>query len=404
MEKSPPAWFEIRNLEVHFPGRRTSWFASAPPIRAVDGVSLKLERGKTLALVGESGCGKSTTARAALRLAPIAGGEIWFEGTKISVLSEHAMRPFRRRLQMIFQDPFSSLDPRMTIGQAIQEPLDVFGEGDRRRRRLEVLRMLDLVGLPLESLNRYPHEFSGGQRQRVGIARALALRPQLVFCDEPLSALDVSIQAQIVNLLQDLKARLQLSYVFISHDLAVVRLMADRVAVMYRGRVVEEAGADELYAKPLHPYTQALLSAVPEPDPDSTRAPIVLEGEPSSPDQLVTCCVFADRCPLVLDRCRKEVPALETIGGRQVACFRPGDLIVPLGLKPPAASESLAKPAQASTAPPAAAVSSTSAPPPSPAKPAPASPPPPAKNAPGKPNPKPQAKPQTGSHKKKKRR
>jgi oligopeptide transport system ATP-binding protein len=315
---------EVTDLKVHFPFRRGGLFhPQRGVVRAVDGVSFTLNDGQTLGIVGESGCGKSTTARAILNLIPPTSGEVRFEGHRIDRLSDHQMLPYRRRMQMVFQDPFSSLDPRMTIGRIIGEPMAIFGLHDRRRRKLEVMRLMDLVGLNPRYLNRYPHEFSGGQRQRVGIARALAAQPRLIICDEPVSGLDVSIQAQVVNLLIELQQTLKLAYLFISHDLAVVRHLADRVGVMYLGRIVELADARELYNDPRHPYTQALLSAAPIPDParQTERERIMLRGEVPSPDRVYPGCPFADRCPIAEDRCRQSPPPLE--GTRHaVACFK----------------------------------------------------------------------------------
>ena len=315
---------EVSNLKVHFPFRRGGLFhPQRGVVRAVDGVSFTLNDGQTLGIVGESGCGKSTTARAILNLIPPTSGEVRFEGHRIDRLSDHQMLPYRRRMQMVFQDPFSSLDPRMTIGRIIGEPMAVFGLHDRRRRKLEVMRLMDLVGLNPRYLNRYPHEFSGGQRQRVGIARALAAQPRLIICDEPVSGLDVSIQAQVVNLLIELQETLKLAYLFISHDLAVVRHLADRVGVMYLGRIVELADARELYNDPRHPYTQALLSAAPIPDParQTERERIMLRGEVPSPDRIYPGCPFADRCPIAEESCRQSPPPLE--GTRHtVACFK----------------------------------------------------------------------------------
>ena len=283
---SEPPLLQVRDLKVHF-DTNSGWFSSGNAIRAVDGVSFTLRAGETLGLVGESGCGKSTTARAILNLVPPTAGSIEIAGTRTSGLSAKAMRPHRRNVQMIFQDPFASLNPRMTIGRIIAEPMEIFRLHNNRQRQLEVMRLMDLVGLNPSTLNRYPHEFSGGQRQRIGIARALAVEPQLLVCDEAVSALDVSIQAQVINLLKDLQQRLGVAYLFISHDLAVVRHIADQVGVMYLGRIVEMAAAETLYQNPRHPYTQALLSAAPVPDPERERQHqrIALRGEVPSPDR-----------------------------------------------------------------------------------------------------------------------
>ena len=315
---------EVRDLAVHFPfARGWPWNRTRGAVRAVDGVSFSVERGQTFGLVGESGCGKSTTARAILNLLRPTAGEVWFDGARIDGMSDGEMRPYRADVQMIFQDPFASLNPRMTVGRIIAEPMDIFGLHDARRRKLEVLRLLDMVGLNPRFLNRYPHEFSGGQRQRIGIARALAVQPRLIVCDEPVSALDVSIQAQVINLLKDLQRRLGLAYLFIAHDLSVVRHISDRVGVMYLGRLVETADADTLFHSPKHPYTKALLSAVPTPDPRGERARQreVLTGEVPSPERHYPGCSFADRCPLVEDECRRQPPKLEG-NGHRVACFK----------------------------------------------------------------------------------
>ncbi len=321
---APEPLLSVRDLKVHFPYfSGPLWNRRRHAVRAVDGVNFDVHAGQTLGLVGESGCGKSTTARAVLNLVPKTAGEVILDGQPIGHLSSGATRGYRQRMQMIFQDPFSSLNPRMTVGQIIAEPMQIFHMGNQRQRELETLRLLDLVGLSPQFFNRYPHEFSGGQRQRVGVARALAVKPDLIFCDEPVSALDVSIQAQVINLLVDLKRRFGLSYVFIAHDLAVVRHIADVVAVMYLGRIVELAPSDELYTQPRHPYTQALLSAVPVPDPvvERTRKRIVLTGEVPSPDKEYQGCPFADRCGWVQDACRQQPVALEGLT-HQVACLR----------------------------------------------------------------------------------
>ena len=313
---------DVHDLRVHFPVQR-GWFAPPTVIRAVDGVSFAIKRGETLGLVGESGCGKSTTARAIVHLVSPTSGEVTLAGTRIDQLSAAEMRSYRRQVQMIFQDPFASLNPRMSVGRIIQEPMDIFSLHPAADRKLEVMRLMDLVGLNPRFLNRYPHEFSGGQRQRIGVARALAVQPQLIVCDEPVSALDVSIQAQVVNLLMDLQQQLGLSYLFISHDLAVVRHLSHRIGVMYLGRIVELATAEELYNRPLHPYTQALLSAVPIPDPiaERKRQRIVLKGEVPSPDKEYPGCPFADRCPIAEAICREKVPQLQG-GLHQVSCHK----------------------------------------------------------------------------------
>jgi oligopeptide/dipeptide ABC transporter ATP-binding protein len=294
-------------------------------VRAVEDVSFAIAAGETLGLVGESGCGKSTLGRTVLRLLAPSRGSIRFDGQELAGLSDRAMRPLRKRMQMIFQDPYASLNPRMSVGTAIGEPLEIHQpELSRRARADKVAALLTKVGLPTDAAGRYPHEFSGGQRQRIGIARALAVEPSFVVCDEPISALDVSIQAQIVNLLADLQAADQLTYLFISHDLKIVQHLCDRVAVMYLGRVVELATADELYAQPRHPYTRALLSAVPVADPAAaaTRKRIVLTGDVPSPIAPPPGCAFHPRCP-VPDKppeCKTLIPPTRLLGGAQVAC------------------------------------------------------------------------------------
>jgi oligopeptide transport system ATP-binding protein len=292
-------------------------------VRAVDGVDLEIRRGETLGLVGESGCGKSTLARLITALLPVTAGTITFEGDDITKLHGGRLRRVRRRMQMIFQDPFASLDPRMTVGDILQEPLDNFHIGSGRERRRRVQELLRLVGLNPNFTNRYPHEFSGGQRQRIGVARALAVNPSFIVCDEPVSALDVSIQAQIINLLQDLQREFQLTYLFIAHDLAVVRHLSDRIAVMYLGKVVETASRNDIYDRPQHPYTKALLSSIPVPDPvvESDRAPISLKGEIPSPVNPPSGCRFHPRCPIARAPgiCSEVEPALEPHGARDQA-------------------------------------------------------------------------------------
>lgn len=316
----------VRGLKKHFP--ITSGFIfqrEVGAIKAVDGVDFDIFRGETLGLVGESGCGKSTTGRTVLQLYRPTAGTVMFEGQNLVELKGEPLRKMRRRMQMIFQDPYASLNPRMSVGRIISEPLFVHNVGTSKERTERVQYLLDKVGLNPYFVNRYPHEFSGGQRQRIGIARALALNPSLIVADEPISALDVSIQAQVVNLLQDLQRELGLTYLFIAHDLSMVRHICDRVAVMYLGKIVELAPADELYTNPLHPYTQALLSAVPIPDPEAERKRqrIILAGDVPSPANPPDGCNFNTRCPVAVEACfRKEnEPELrEVLPGHFVAC------------------------------------------------------------------------------------
>jgi oligopeptide/dipeptide ABC transporter ATP-binding protein len=313
----------IDKLEKYFP-TRTGWFGRAGHVRAVDGVSLEVGAGETLGLVGESGCGKSTLGRTLLRLLEPTRGTVTFDGTDVTKLAPGALRRFRRHMQMIFQDPYASLNPRMSVGATLAEPLEIHGIGKSRRERSErVAELLGKVGLRADAATRYPHEFSGGQRQRIGIARALAVEPRFIVADEPISALDVSIQAQIVNLLMDLQKTEKLTYLFISHDLKIVQHIADRVAVMYLGKIVELAGARQIYERPLHPYTRALLSAVPVPDPERRRQRIVLEGDVPSPAAPPPGCPFHPRCP-VADKppeCRTALPPLrEIVPGHVAAC------------------------------------------------------------------------------------
>jgi oligopeptide transport system ATP-binding protein len=305
-----PDLLQIRSLKMHFPIRAGVMRRTVGHVRAVDGVDLTVKRGETLGLVGESGCGKSTLARCILRLLQPTAGEVRFEGENILDYGPREMLRVRRDMQIVFQDPFASLNPRMTVGRIIGEPLRVHTPKVDRKRRVQEL--LEIVGLSPEHYNRYPHEFSGGQRQRVGVARAIALNPKLVICDEPVSALDVSIQAQVVSLLKSLQRELDLTFVFIAHDLALVEHISDTVAVMYLGRVAEVADAEALYVEPRHPYTNALLSSIPLPDPDRERARkhVVLTGDVPSPANPPSGCVFHTRCPRVHDSCRENTPVL----------------------------------------------------------------------------------------------
>jgi oligopeptide transport system ATP-binding protein len=313
----------VEGLTKHFPITRGILRRRVGVVRAVDGVSFEIRRGETLGMVGESGCGKSTTGRAILLLTRPTTGRIYLDGVDLARLDAASLRGMRRRMQLVFQDPHASLDPRMTIGRIIGEPLEVFGQGSRSDRRRRVAELMGLVGLNPDLAGRYPHEFSGGQRQRVGIARALALHPDFVVCDEPISALDVSIQAQVVNLLKDLQQRLGLTYLFIGHDLAMVRHISDRVAVMYLGKLVELTDQATVYSNPLHPYTQALLAAVPTPDPrvESQRRRIPLAGDLPGPAAPPAGCRFHPRCPLAEQVCRREEPELREVSpGHHVAC------------------------------------------------------------------------------------
>ena len=311
---------EVEDLKEYFPIR--TGFMKTTMLKAVDGVSFKIKPGETLGLVGESGCGKTTVGRTLLRLYKPTGGRILFEGNEVN---DRNMREYRKKMQMVFQDPYSSLDPRMTVEDIIGEPLDVHSlYKTKAERRDKILNLMSLVGLNAEHATRYVHEFSGGQRQRIGIARALAVNPKFIVCDEPVSALDVSIQAQVVNMFEDLQQKLGMAYLFIAHDLLIVRHISDRIAVMYLGRMVEMADADELMDHPVHPYTLSLLSAVPLPDPEMARQQkrIILEGDVPSPLNMPSGCAFRTRCRYATERCAKECPPLTDRGdGHMVACW-----------------------------------------------------------------------------------
>jgi len=309
---------EVRSLVKHFSVEK-----SDDLVRAVDDISFDIFSGETLGLVGESGCGKSTVGRCLIRLHEPTSGDILFEGKNLVGLPKHDMQQLRREMQIIFQDPYASLNPRMSIRSIVAEPLKIHGMSDRNERKERVADLLNKVGLDPAYMNRYPHEFSGGQRQRIGIARALALNPKLIICDEPVSALDVSVQAQVVNLLQDLQSEFGLTYLFISHGLAVVEHISNRVAVMYLGKIVEIAKADELYSDALHPYTKALLSAIPVPDPKVKRERIVLTGDVPTPIDPPSGCRFRTRCPMAIEECSQIVPELREIKiGHFAACIR----------------------------------------------------------------------------------
>jgi oligopeptide transport system ATP-binding protein len=316
---------DVQNLKMYFPITQGVIIQRhIGDIKAVDDISFSIRAGETMGLVGESGCGKSTTGRAILQLYRPTDGRVYFKGEELTELKGEALRRMRREMQMIFQDPYASLNPRMTVGNIIGEPLEVHSiYSSKAERRERVQELLRIVGLNPYFVNRYPHEFSGGQRQRIGVARALAVNPEFIVCDEPISALDVSIQAQIINLLEDLQAELGLTYLFIAHDLSVVRHISDRIAVMYLGKLAELSDREELYENPLHPYTQALLSAVPIPDPviEEKRQRIILEGDVPSPANPPKGCNFSTRCPRVMDVCHEVDPEFKDVGGGHwVAC------------------------------------------------------------------------------------
>ena len=309
---------EVRNLTKHFP------VGHGKEVHAVNGVSFTLEKGETLGIVGESGCGKSSMGRTILKVHEPTSGQIIFEGNDITKLSNKKMFSYRKKMQMIFQDPYASLNPRFTVGEIIEEPMIIHKMGTAHERKAIVQELIETVGLKPDHIRRYPHEFSGGQRQRIGIARTLALRPEFIVCDEPISALDVSIQAQVINMFEELQEKLGVAYLFIAHDLLVVHHISDRIAVMYLGRIVEIADSNELNDNPMHPYTQSLLSAVPYPDPKMAkeRQRIILEGDVPSPLRMPTGCAFRTRCKYATERCAQECPSLTDRGnGHMVACF-----------------------------------------------------------------------------------
>ena len=321
--EASPVLLKVEGLTKHFPITKGVFRRQVGAVKAVDGISFDIFKGETLGLVGESGCGKSTAGRVILQLYPTTAGKVSFKGQDLMSLSKEELRKQRPQMQMIFQDPQDSLNPRMTVGSIISEPLVEHGKFMGKERRERVEQLLESVGMNREFTNRYPHEFSGGQRQRIGIARALALSPEFIICDEPIAALDVSIQAQVVNLLEDLQEEYGLTYLFISHDLSMIRHIADRVAVMYLGRIVELADSESLYSKPLHPYTQALLSAVPIHDPkqEKKRDRVILTGDVPSPANPPSGCHFSTRCPIAEKRCFEDSPEWREIAtGHQVAC------------------------------------------------------------------------------------
>ena len=315
---------ETKDLRKYFSGKKGLFNLNPPVVKAVDDINLTIHKGETLGLVGESGCGKSTLGRTILKLIPMTSGQVIYNGEDIAAYDKKQMWEMRKRMQIIFQDPYSSLNPRMTVYDLVSAPLEVYGIGIAAERKEMVISILNDVGLDKQYLNRFPHEFSGGQRQRIGIARALILNPEFVVCDEAVSALDVSVRAQVLNLMKKMQQKRNLTYLFISHDLSVVRHVSDRVAVMYLGSVVEIADKQDLYGAPLHPYTRALLSAIPIPDANRKRNRIILEGDVPSAYNPPSGCKFHTRCPYATDRCREEVPALRDMGdGHGVACHFP---------------------------------------------------------------------------------
>lgn len=314
---------KVDNLKVYFPVSN-GFLKKKSYVKAVDGISFEIKKGETFGLVGESGCGKSTTGRAIVKIYQPTDGTVEFEGKDVTAIKGGDIKQFKKDMQMIFQDPYASLNPRMTVGEIIREPMDIHGIYDTKEEREKRVReLLEIVGLKPDHIRRYPHEFSGGQRQRIGIARTLALNPKFIVCDEPISALDVSIQAQVINLLEEIQEKMGISYLFIAHDLSMVKHISDRIGVMYLGNMVEVGNSDDVYHHPLHPYTQALLSSVPIPDPKAVgmKQRIVLEGELPSPINPPSGCVFRTRCPKATERCTQEKPKLRSVDGRQVACF-----------------------------------------------------------------------------------
>lgn len=324
VENTSPVLLETKSLRKYFTGKKGLLNRNPPTVKAVDDIDLTIQKGETLGLVGESGCGKSTLGRTILRLIPMTSGQVLYEGQDIAAYDKKKMWEMRKKMQIIFQDPYSSLNPRMTVLDLVSAPLQVYGIGSREEQKEMVISMLGDVGLDKQYLNRFPHEFSGGQRQRIGIARALILNPEFVVCDEAVSALDVSVRAQVLNLMKKMQKKRNLTYLFISHDLSVVCHVSDRVAVMYLGSIVEIAGKKELYSTPRHPYTQALLSAIPIPDANRKRNRIILEGDVPSAYNPPSGCKFHTRCPYAQERCRTEVPGLRPAGdgGHLVACHR----------------------------------------------------------------------------------
>lgn len=312
---------EVKHLKKYYPIKGGLLGRDIGQVKAVDDISFTVKKGETLGLVGESGCGKSTTGRALLRLIEPTDGQVLFEGKDVTAMGKEQLRKIRRDMQIVFQDPFASLNPRHTVERILEEPMIIHGIGNAKERKQRVLQLLEVVGLSAYHAKRYPHQFSGGQRQRIGIARALAVNPKLIVADEPVSALDVSIQSQVLNLMQDLQKEFQLTYIFIAHDLSVVKHISDRVGVMYLGRIVELTDKERLYDNPMHPYTQALLSAVPIPDPDVKKERVILQGDVPSPANAPKGCAFHTRCPVAMDICKSDRPVFQDQGaGHYVAC------------------------------------------------------------------------------------